>query len=92
MSPAKRKKSDGQSAVNGVKAKKSKAKTKDKAVAAGGDDSDSDSSLDVEKWKTLLLQMTGRWYVCCVCEGETHTEYIVCVKALDEVVGVSYSF
>lgn len=25
-----------------------------------GDDSDSDSSLDVEKWKKLVLGMTGR--------------------------------
>eukprot|EP00064_Thunnus_orientalis_P014288 superscaffoldBa00002464_g14330 len=50
--PAKRKKSE----ENAVKAKKSK--TKDKVAAAGGDSSDSDSSLDVEKWKRLLLQMT----------------------------------
>lgn len=43
--------------------KKPKARTKAKVVAAGGDDSDSDSSLDVEKWKKLVLQMTGR----CLC-------------------------
>lgn len=79
--PAKRKKSEGQSAGNAVKAKKSKTETE--AVAAGGDGSDSDSSLDVEKWRKLLLQMTGR---CVVCVRERHTEHIVCVKALDEVV------
>lgn len=28
-------------------------------MTAGADDSDSDSSLDVEKWKKLLQQMTG---------------------------------
>lgn len=44
-------------------AKKSKTQMKDEVVAAGGDDSDSDSSLDVEKWKKLVLHMTGR----CVC-------------------------
>lgn len=58
--PAKRKKTEGKSAENVVKVKKSRAQTKDKAVAAGGDDSDSDSSLDVEKWKKLVLEFTGR--------------------------------
>lgn len=36
---------------------------KAEVVAAGGDDSDSDSSLDAEKWKKLVLHMTG----LCVC-------------------------
>lgn len=31
-----------------------------KAEAAGRDSSDSDSSLDVEKWKKLVLNMTGK--------------------------------
>ncbi|KAE8285993.1 hypothetical protein D5F01_LYC15673 [Larimichthys crocea] len=51
--PAKRKESEGKSAV-----KVKKTPTKAKVAAAGGDDSDSDSSLDVEKWKKLVLQMT----------------------------------
>lgn len=58
--PVKRKKSEGTSAENVTNAKKSKTQTKDKLVAAGGDDSDSDSSLDVDKWKKMVLQMTGR--------------------------------
>lgn len=49
--PAKREKRDG----NVTTAKKSKSHAKD---PAGGDDSDSDSSLDVDKWKKLVL--TGR--------------------------------
>ncbi|KAF0039389.1 hypothetical protein F2P81_007624 [Scophthalmus maximus] len=56
--PAKRKKTDGKSVGNVTKAKKSKTQTKDKVVSAGGDDSDSDSSLDEEKWKKLVLQLT----------------------------------
>ncbi|XP_056296162.1 nucleolar and coiled-body phosphoprotein 1 isoform X2 [Pseudoliparis swirei] len=46
--PAKREKRDG----NVTTAKKSKSHAKD---PAGGDDSDSDSSLDVDKWKKLVL-------------------------------------
>lgn len=54
--PVKRKKGECKSTENVNKAKKSK----DMVVsAAGGDDSDSDSSLDVEKWKKRVLQMTG---------------------------------
>lgn len=56
---AKRKTSDSKSTGSAVK----KPKAQTNVVAAGEDDSDSDSSLDVEKWKTLLLQMTGK----CVC-------------------------
>lgn len=64
--PAKRKKSGGEVGENAVKAKKSKTQTKAEAIAAGGDSSDSDSSLDVEKWKKLVLHMTGR----CVRSSE----------------------
>ncbi|XP_026186978.1 nucleolar and coiled-body phosphoprotein 1-like isoform X2 [Mastacembelus armatus] len=52
--PAKRKRNGSESAGSVIK--KSKSQTKDKS--AGGDDSDSDSSLDVEKWKKLVLHMT----------------------------------
>ncbi|KAM6999986.1 uncharacterized protein LKV04_004955 [Tautogolabrus adspersus] len=55
--PAKKKKGEGKSAVT-TKVKKLKPQAKSKVVAAGGNESDSDSSLDVEKWKKLLLQMT----------------------------------
>ncbi|XP_040028836.2 uncharacterized protein tcof1 [Gasterosteus aculeatus] len=56
--PAKMKKSDGMSAENVPKAKKPKTQSKNKVVAAGGDNSDSDSSLDLDKWKKLISQMT----------------------------------
>jgi len=59
--PAKRK----NSTEKANKAKKSKTQASDKVAADGGDDSDSDSSLDVEKWKKLVQQMTGR--SVCVC-------------------------
>ncbi|XP_023183960.1 nucleolar and coiled-body phosphoprotein 1-like isoform X1 [Xiphophorus maculatus] len=52
--PAKRKKSDEKPSQS-VKAKKSKPNTMEKA---SGDESDSDSSLDIEKWKKLLDQLT----------------------------------
>lgn len=81
----KRKKTGGKPAENGIKAKKSKTQTKAKAVAAGGDDdSDSDSSLDVEKWKKLALQMTGRCE--CVFEKEALRASFVCKCAKDEVM------
>ncbi|XP_041846816.1 muscle M-line assembly protein unc-89-like isoform X2 [Melanotaenia boesemani] len=51
--PAKKKKGKDKAA-----AEKSKLQPSDKAVAAGGEDLDSDSSLDVEKWKNLIQQMT----------------------------------
>ncbi|KAK5897120.1 hypothetical protein CesoFtcFv8_010211 [Champsocephalus esox] len=54
--PAKRKRNESKSGENVIKAKKSKTQTKSQAVA--GDDSDSDDSLDVDKWKKLLQQMT----------------------------------
>ncbi|KAF3838267.1 hypothetical protein F7725_010035 [Dissostichus mawsoni] len=49
-------KSESKSGEKVIKAKKSKTQTKAQAVA--GDDSDSDDSLDVDKWKKLLQQMT----------------------------------
>ncbi|XP_032411483.1 protein PXR1-like [Xiphophorus hellerii] len=52
--PAKRKRSD-EKPSRSVKAKKSKPNTMEKA---SGDESDSDSSLDIEKWKKLLNQLT----------------------------------
>ncbi|MEQ2165181.1 hypothetical protein GOODEAATRI_014288, partial [Goodea atripinnis] len=52
---AKRKKMDETPGQSVVKAKKSKLNTTEKAAADG---SDSDSSLDVEKWKKLLDQLT----------------------------------
>ncbi|XP_068180998.1 uncharacterized protein DDB_G0286299-like [Antennarius striatus] len=57
-SPAsvKREKGESKSPVRVIK--KSKTQTKADVVTAGGEDSDSDSSLDVEKWKKLLRQMT----------------------------------
>ncbi|KAL3044896.1 hypothetical protein OYC64_013215 [Pagothenia borchgrevinki] len=54
--PAKRKKSESKSGEKVIKTKKSKTQTKAQAVT--GDDSDSDDSLDVDKWKKLLQQMT----------------------------------
>ncbi|XP_033830485.1 nucleolar and coiled-body phosphoprotein 1-like [Periophthalmus magnuspinnatus] len=53
--PTKQKKSDGKAAEKNVKSSKSKSQKK---KADGGEDSDSDSSLDVEKWKRLIEQMT----------------------------------
>lgn len=57
--PANKKKTEGKAAKKVTGEKKSKSRTPDKVVTAGADDSDSDSSLDVEKWKKLLQQMTG---------------------------------
>lgn len=57
--PANKKKTEGKAAKKVTGEKKSKSQTSDKVVTAGADDSDSDSSLDVEKWKKLLQQMTG---------------------------------
>lgn len=54
--PAKKKKGEDKAAGNVITAEKSKLQPSDKAVAAGGEDSD--SSLDVEKWKNLIQQMT----------------------------------
>ncbi|KAM9795662.1 uncharacterized protein ACB057_010540 [Neosynchiropus ocellatus] len=54
--PVKRKTNNTKSTPKGTKAKKGKSQTE--PVAAGGSDSDSDSSLDVEKWKSLLLKMS----------------------------------
>lgn len=50
------------SPVPSEKEKKSKKSEQSKTdvAAPGGDDSDSDSSLDVEKWKKWLMQMSGR--------------------------------
>lgn len=42
------------------KAKKSKTQMKEVVSSIQRDESDSDSSLDVEKWKKLVLDMTGR--------------------------------
>lgn len=56
----KRKTPAGKDEANVSKVKKSKTQIKDVVAAGGGDDSDSDSSLDVEKWKKLVLDMTGR--------------------------------
>lgn len=74
--PAKRKKSDGTSAENVPKAKKTKTQSKNKVVAAGGDNSDSDSSLDLDKWKKLISQMTGR----CVRERDVIIEGIIRIR------------
>lgn len=68
--PANKKKSEGKAAK---KEKKSKSRTSDKVVTPGADDSDSDSSLDVEKWKKLLQQMTGEG----LFERERVTECII---------------
>lgn len=79
--PAKRKKSG----ENVIKAKKSKTQMKAEVVAAGGDESDSDSSLDVEKWKKMVLHMTGR----CVCGRETKKSLsasFLCECAKDDVM------
>ncbi|XP_037531235.1 nucleolar and coiled-body phosphoprotein 1 [Nematolebias whitei] len=57
-SPGKRVKSGEKSAKSVIKAKKPKLDSAGEVAAAGGGDSDSDSSLDVEKWKKLVLQMT----------------------------------
>lgn len=56
--PVKRKTPAGKDEANVSKAKKSKIQMKDVVAAGGGNDSDSDSSLDVEKWKKLVLDMT----------------------------------
>ncbi|XP_061755920.1 claspin-like isoform X2 [Nerophis ophidion] len=52
----KRSKKDGKVSENAPPAKR--LKKQQTAVTACQDDSDSDSSLDVEKWKKMLLQMT----------------------------------
>lgn len=55
---AKKKKGEGKATKDGSLSKKSKSGS---VGEAGGDKgSDSDSSLDVEKWKKLVLQMTGQ--------------------------------
>ncbi|CAL9706743.1 unnamed protein product [Knipowitschia caucasica] len=52
-SPTKEKKVDGKASEKKIKSNKKQAKKK-----KSGEDSDSDSSLDVEKWKKLVEQMT----------------------------------
>lgn len=62
----KRKTPAGKDEANVSRAKKSKGQMKEVVPSVGGDDSDSDSSLDVEKWKKLVLDMTGRRVSACV--------------------------
>ncbi|XP_034037447.1 glutamic acid-rich protein-like isoform X2 [Thalassophryne amazonica] len=60
----KKKKRDSKTADKHIKVKKPKTREKGKkrsslpTMAAGDEDSDSDSSLDVDKWKKLVLDMT----------------------------------
>lgn len=58
--PGKRKTPAGKDEANASKAKKGKTQMNESVSPVQGDDSDSDSSLDVEKWKKLVLGMTGR--------------------------------
>lgn len=58
--PVKRKTPTDKNEAFVSKAKKSKKQMKEVVTSVLGDDSDSDSSLDVEKWKKLVLDMTGR--------------------------------
>lgn len=51
--PVKRRKTESKSPVNVIQGEKAN------AASAGGYNSDSDSSLDVEKWRNRVLQMTG---------------------------------
>lgn len=61
----KRKTPAGKDEANVSEAKKSETQMKEVNPSVWRDDSDSDSSLDVEKWKKLVLDMTGRRVSVC---------------------------
>lgn len=62
----KRKTPAGKDEANVSETKKRKTQMTEVVPSVRGDDSDSDSSLDVEKWKKLILDMTGRRVSVCV--------------------------
>lgn len=67
----KRKTPAGKDEANVSEAKKSKTQMEEVNPSVWREDSDSDSSLDVEKWKKLVLDMTGRRVLVCASPSTT---------------------